>query len=170
MTSGSLELAARVVALLTEKSLTLATAESCTGGMLSETITAVAGASAVFECGIAAYSATIKHEVLGVAADTIRQYGTIAPQTAAEMAVGVRRIGHAALGVGITGAAGPTASEGHPAGTVFVALADKEHVWHACIQVDGEALGRDKVRQLAVTQALELVRQYLEDPAALPKI
>ena len=78
------------------------------------------------------------------------------------MAAGVRRVGHATLGIGITGAAGPSASEGHPAGTVFVAMADEKRVWGKSIRVDGAALGRDKVRRLAVLQALDLARRYLE--------
>lgn len=152
----------RVVQLLAARGFTLATAESCTGGMLSGLLTTVPGASSVFECGVTAYSAAIKHELIGVSADTILQYGTIAPQTAAEMAAGVRRVGHATLGIGITGSAGPAASEGHPPGTVFVALADDKRVWGKRIQVDGQALGRDKVRRLAVLQALDLARRYLE--------
>lgn len=155
-------LQARVVQLLAAKGFTLATAESCTGGMLSGLLTAVPGASSVFECGVTAYSAAIKHELIGVSADTIRQHGTIAAQTAAEMAAGVRRVGHATLGIGITGSAGPAASEGHPPGTVFVALADDKRVWGKLIQVDGQTLGRDKVRRLAVLQALDLARRYLE--------
>ncbi len=152
----------RVVQLLAAGGLTLATAESCTGGMLSGLLTAVPGASTVFECGVTAYSAAIKHELIGVSADTIRQHGTIAAQTAAEMAAGVRRVGHATLGIGITGSAGPAASEGHPPGTVFVALADSKRAWGKLIQVDGDTLGRDKVRRLAVLQALDLARRYLE--------
>lgn len=155
-------LQARVVQLLAARGFTLATAESCTGGMLSGLLTAVPGASSVFECGVTAYSAAIKHELIGVSADTIHQYGTIAPQTAAEMAAGVRRVGHATLGIGITGSAGPAASEGHPPGTVYVALADDKRVWGKLIQVDGRTLGRDKVRRLAVLQALDLARRYLE--------
>lgn len=156
------DLATRVVQLLTEKEQTLATAESCTGGLLSAMVTAVPGASAVFECGVAAYSAAIKQRVVGVSAETLRKHSTISAQTAAEMAIGVRQLGNARLGIGITGAAGPSASEGYPAGTVFVAMADDRRVWHKQLNLDGEALGRDKVRRAATLQALDLVRRYLE--------
>lgn len=156
------DLATRVVQLLTEKEQTLATAESCTGGLLSAMLTAVPGASAVFECGVAAYSAAIKQRVVGVSAETLREHSTISAQTAAEMAIGVRQLGKSQLGIGITGAAGPSASEGYPAGTVFVAMADNRRVWHKLLRLDGEALGRDKVRRAAALQALDLVRRYLE--------
>ena len=154
--------AARVVALLTAKGFTVATAESCTGGLLSASLTAVSGASAVFECGVAAYSAAIKEKVVGVSPETIRKHGTVAAETAAEMADGVRRLAGATLGVGITGSAGPTPAEGHPAGTVFIAVADESRVWEQKLEVDGATLGRDRVRKLAALTALQMILQHLE--------
>ena len=156
------EAAARVVALLTAKGFTVATAESCTGGLLSASLTAVSGASAVFECGVAAYSAAIKEKVVGVSPETIRKHGTVAAETAAEMADGVRRLAGATLGVGITGSAGPTPAEGHPAGTVFIAVADESRVWEQKLEVDGATLGRDRVRKLAALTALQMILQHLE--------
>ncbi|MBQ1211098.1 MAG: nicotinamide-nucleotide amidohydrolase family protein [Clostridia bacterium] len=156
------EAAARVVALLTAKGFTVATAESCTGGLLSASLTAVSGASAVFECGVAAYSAAIKEKVVGVSPETIRKHGTVAAETAAEMADGVRRLAGATLGVGITGSAGPTPAEGHPAGTVFIAVADESRVWEQKLEVDGATLGRDRVRELAALTALQMILQHLE--------
>ena len=156
------EAATRVVALLTAKGFTVATAESCTGGLLSASLTAVSGASAVFECGVAAYSAAIKEKVVGVSPETIRKHGTVAAETAAEMADGVRRLAGATLGVGITGSAGPTPAEGHPAGTVFIAVADESRVWEQKLEVDGATLGRDRVRELAVLTALQMILQHLE--------
>ena len=156
------EAAARVVALLTTKGFTVATAESCTGGLLSASLTAVSGASAVFECGVAAYSAAIKEKVVGVSPETIRKHGTVAAETAAEMADGVRRLAGATLGVGITGSAGPTPAEGHPAGTVFIAVADESRVWEQKLEVDGATLGRDRVRELAALTALQMILQHLE--------
>ena len=156
------EAAARVVALLTAKGFTVATAESCTGGLLSASLTAVSGASAVFECGVAAYSAAIKEKVVGVSPETIRKHGTVAAETAAEMADGVRRLAGATLGVGIIGSAGPTPAEGHPAGTVFIAVADESRVWEQKLEVDGATLGRDRVRELAALTALQMILQHLE--------
>ena len=156
------EAAARVVALLTAKGFTVATAESCTGGLLSASLTAVSGASAVFECGVAAYSAAIKEKVVGVSPETIRKHGTVAAETAAEMADGVRRLAGATLGVGIIGSAGPTPAEGHPAGTVFIAVADESRVWEQKLEVDGATLGRDRVRELAALTAVQMILQHLE--------
>lgn len=163
--AGSLQKA--VVALLQEKGLKIATAESCTAGLLSTRITEVPGASAVFECGIAAYSKEIKHNVLGVAEAVLEEHGAVSPETACAMALGARRVGGAKLGVGITGVAGPEPSEDKPVGTVFVALADEKRVWVKQI-VAGPGTGdRESIRQLAASNALDLVRRYLE---ALPTV
>ncbi|MBR3289155.1 MAG: nicotinamide-nucleotide amidohydrolase family protein [Clostridia bacterium] len=161
--AGSLQ--QRVVSLLREKHLKIATAESCTAGILSGRLTEIAGASEVFECGIAAYSNQIKHSVLGVPSDQLELYGAVSPEVASAMAVGVRRISGADFGVGITGVAGPAESEGKPCGTVYIALADDKRVWVKKLEeFDSD---RDKVRALATTHALDLARRYLE---ALPAI
>ncbi len=163
--AGSLQKA--VVALLKEKGLKIATAESCTAGLLSTRITEVPGASAVFECGIAAYSKEIKHNVLGVSEAVLEEHGAVSPETACAMAMGARRVGGAKLGVGITGVAGPEPSEDKPVGTVYVALADEKRVWVKQI-VAGQGTGdRESIRQIAASNALDLVRRYLE---ALPTV
>lgn len=163
--AGSLPKA--VVELLKTKQMKIATAESCTAGLLSGSLTEVPGASSVFECGVAAYSCDIKQQLLGVPADTLEQYGAVSPQTARAMAVGVRRVSHADLGVGITGVAGPEPSEGKPVGTVYIALADKKRVWVKKIVAGHTAEERDYVRHMAVMNALDLIRRYLE---ALPTV
>lgn len=112
--SGSLQKA--VVTLLKEKGKKIATAESCTAGMLSGRLTEVSGVSSVFECGIAAYSKEIKHQVLGVPEELLEKYGAVSAEVASAMAVGARRVGQADLGIGITGVAGPETSEGKPGG------------------------------------------------------
>ena len=125
--SGSLQKA--VVTLLKEKGKKIATAESCTAGMLSGRLTEVSGVSSVFECGIAAYSKEIKHNVLGVPESLLEEHGAVSPEVACAMAMGVRRVSGAKLGVGITGVAGPEPSEDKPVGTVYIALADEKRVW-----------------------------------------
>lgn len=162
---GSLQKA--VVALLLDKQLKIATAESCTAGLLSGRLTEVAGVSAVFECGIAAYSKEIKRNILGVPEDILEKYGAVSPETARAMAVGARRVGNANLGVGITGVAGPDPSEGKPVGTVYVALADEKRVWVKKIDTKEGTIDREYVRYLATSYALDLVRRYLE---ALPTV
>ncbi len=163
--SGSLQKA--VVDLLRAKGKKIATAESCTAGMLSGRLTEVAGASAVFECGIAAYSAEIKHQVLGVSAELLQKYGAVSPEVASAMAVGARRVGQADLGVGITGVAGPDTSEGKPVGTVYIALADEKRTWVKKIVAGHSSQDREYVRYIATSHALDLVRRYLE---ALPGV
>ncbi len=138
--AGSLQQA--VIALLRERGLKIATAESCTAGLLSERLTKVAGASAVFECGVAAYSREIKQQVLGVSGELLDEQGTVCSDVAGAMAIGVRQVGSAALGIGITGVAGPDTSEGKPVGTVYIALADESasgsrKFWPATARVTG---------------------------------
>ncbi len=155
-----------VVQTLKDKGLKIATAESCTAGLLSGQITQVPGASSVFECGVAAYSCDIKHHLLGVPQEMLEEYGAVSPQVAAAMATGVRRVSHATLGVGITGEAGPTPSADQPVGTVYIALADEKRVWTKKITA-GEDRDREHIRHLAVMNALDLTRRYLE---AMPTV
>ena len=98
----------QLVTALKEKNLTVATAESLTGGMVSEIITSVSGASSVIECGVCSYSNRIKHEVLGVSEQTLGNYTEYSIQTAEEMAYGVRKLSGASIGISTTGIAGPS--------------------------------------------------------------
>ncbi|MCI8554585.1 MAG: CinA family nicotinamide mononucleotide deamidase-related protein, partial [Clostridiales bacterium] len=163
--AGSLQKA--TVALLREKELKIATAESCTAGLLSGRITEIPGASQVFECGIAAYSNEIKRDVLSVPEEMLETFGAVSAETACAMALGARRVGHAALGVGITGVAGPDASEGKPVGTVYIALADDKRTWVKKITAGHGPDDRETVRYIATSHALDLVRRYLE---AMPAV
>ncbi|HJI62495.1 MAG TPA: CinA family protein [Ruminococcus bromii] len=97
-----------VVAKLREKGVKLATAESCTGGLLSERITAVSGASDVFDFGVCTYANEMKHKVLGVSNETLSVLGAVSAETAMQMAEGARNVSGADLAVSTTGIAGPT--------------------------------------------------------------
>ncbi len=152
--------AAQVLALLREKNLQLATAESCTAGLLSAAVTAVPGASAVFTCGVAAYSNDIKRTVLGVPAATLDTVGAVSVETAVAMADGVRRLADTAIGVSVTGVAGPDTEEGKPVGTVFLALANASRVWVREMQPAPDCTTREAVREKAVAIALEMIGQY----------
>lgn len=152
--------AAQVLALLREKNLQLATAESCTAGLLSAAVTAVPGASAVFTCGVAAYSNDIKRTVLGVPAATLDTVGAVSAETAVAMADGVRRLADTAIGVSVTGVAGPDTEEGKPVGTVFLALANASRVWVREMQPSPDCTTREAVREKAVAIALEMIGQY----------
>lgn len=156
-----------VVNLLKEKELKIATAESCTAGLLSGRITEVPGASEVFECGVAAYSCDIKHHLLGVPQELLDEHGAVSAEVAQAMAIGVRRVSHASLGVGITGVAGPEPSENKPVGTVYMALADDKRVWVKKIVAGHGGEERDYIRHIAVLNALDLTRRYLE---AMPTV
>ncbi len=155
--------AQKVVDILCAKTLTISTAESCTAGLLSAAITEIAGASAVFGCGIAAYSPTIKQQLLEVPAAILEAHGTVSSETAAAMADGVRRKSGADIGVAITGVAGPAPSEGKPVGTVHIALADKQRVWLTRLPEQEGVQTRDNIRNAAVLAALTLVLQYAEN-------
>lgn len=147
-----------VVQLLAERGQTVATAESCTGGLVSERLTAVSGASAVFSCGVAAYAADIKHRVLGVPAEIIEETGTVSADTAAYMARGVRELAAADFGVSITGAAGPSPCEGKPVGTVFVAVSGACGTFVRRLNLTHRP-DRDYIRTVAASHALDMVRK-----------
>ncbi len=136
----------------------MATAESCTGGLLSQRITSVPGASAVFSFGACTYANEAKRRVLGVSAETLDACGAVSPETAAEMARGVRAAAGADFGVGITGIAGPDGGTPEkPVGLVYVAAssADTTYVQRLCIT----GRTREVVRISASQRALEMVRR-----------
>lgn len=114
--------------LLIRRGLTLATAESCTGGVIASRFTAMTGASAYFRCGVVAYSNDAKHDVLGVDAETIARCGAVSEEVARQMAEGARRIGGADYAVATTGIAGPAGGSARkPVGTVWIAVATPRH-------------------------------------------
>ncbi len=111
---------------LTERGWTLAVAESCTGGLVTDRLTDIPGSSAFLERSVITYSNASKAELLGIPADMLETYGAVSEQTARSMAEGVRRLARTDLGLAITGIAGPAGgSEQKPVGTVYIALADK---------------------------------------------
>ena len=150
-----------VVNLLKEKKLKIATAESCTAGMLSSMITEVSGSSEIFEFGISAYANRVKVNALGVPEDIIAKYGAVSEHTAAYMAVGVRKLSGADIGIGITGVAGPGASESKPVGLVYIALADRHNIWVRKTTLGHGNSEREKVRRNSARTALDLVRRYI---------
>ena len=152
-------LAARAVALLRDKELTVATAESCTGGMIAAAITDVAGASRVFGTGVVSYSCDCKRKLLGVSSATLDAEGAVSAATAAQMAQGVRRTADATIGVSVTGEAGPIAAENHPVGTVFIGLSDAQGTVTEEHHFEGD---RTAVRRQAAVAVLSLLVRRLE--------
>lgn len=151
---GNLETA--VVRKLKEKNLTVATAESCTGGLVSKQITNVDGASDVFGCGICAYANEIKMKVLGVEAGTLEKYGAVSPETALEMAAGVRRVSGADIGISVTGIAGPGGgSKDKPVGLVYIGINSKNLTETVKLTLGrGYQNERDYIRNNAALHAL----------------
>lgn len=108
---------------LLKRNLKIAAAESCTGGLVSERITQIPGASKIFDCGVCAYANEIKHRVLGVREETLAKYGAVSQQTAAEMASGVRKLANADIGISTTGIAGPGGgTQEKPVGLVYIGI------------------------------------------------
>lgn len=139
--------------LLSEKQLTLATAESCTGGKIAQLISAVPGASACFKGGIVAYSNQIKIEVLKVNSDTIRQFSVVSHEVAKEMALNCRSIFNTDYAIATTGNAGPTKGNSEAEiGTVFIAIATPNEVF---VEEFNFGQPREKVIDRAVNKALE---------------
>lgn len=128
----------KVVAKLKAKGIKLSTAESCTGGLISERITAVSGSSEVFDCGICSYSNDIKHKVLGVSEETLSILGAVSAETAMQMAEGVRKLADADLAVSTTGIAGPTGGTPEkPVGLVFCGICTKDKSYAIKLMLGG---------------------------------
>ena len=148
-----------VGSMLHNAGMTMAVAESCTGGELASLITDIPGASEYFERGIVSYSNESKINLLGVSTETLRANGAVSRETAMAMAEGVRRIAGTTLGVALTGIAGPGgASPEKPVGTVHIALATPEGT-----QAEHFIFARDRIwfKKMASTAALDMVRRYL---------
>ena len=140
--------------------LKIATAESCTGGMVAAALTDVAGASDVFERGFVTYSNAAKVGLLGVSAATLASHGAVSEPVAREMAEGALSRSEADLAVSITGIAGPGGSEFKPEGRVCFGLARTGRKTRVAT-VEFGALGRAKVRKAATNHALALLAQAL---------
>ena len=151
----------QVVVFLKQNNLKIATAESCTGGMVSAYITAVSGASSVLELGVTSYSNRIKNEILKVENQTLKDYGAISQDTAKQMAQNVKNIANADIGVSVTGAAGPDSSEGHNAGFVIIALCYKDKTIVKQLNINPK--NRNYVREQAVLQLFELIINFFKE-------
>lgn len=144
---------------LTAKRLSLAVAESCTGGLLSERLTSASGASRFFKGGLTAYSNEVKHKKLGVSAELIRKYGAVSKEVAKDMARRVREHFKTSIGISITGIAGPTGGTvKKPVGLVYIGISDSKRTVASEFHFTGE---RSKVRLQAAQKAMFLLYQWL---------
>lgn len=153
---GKEELPELVVARLAARGERVAAAESCTGGLLSELVTRVSGASAVFDLGVVAYANAMKERVLGVPAEALTAHGAVSEPVARALAEGARRAGETTWGLGITGIAGPTGGTPEkPVGTVHVALAGPAGTQAVARLYRGD---RERIRRQAAYEALNMLR------------
>ena len=144
-----------IVKICAENHLKIATAESCTGGMISAAITSVSGSSAVIELGICSYSNRIKADVLGVSEKTLLEFSEYSLKCAEEMAVGAKTASGADFAVSTTGVAGPSGgSREHPVGEVFIAVDTPRGCFPQRFLFSGN---RESVRAQACKKALELL-------------
>jgi nicotinamide-nucleotide amidase len=151
--------AAAVIAALQRRQLTLATAESLTGGMIGSLLTEVPGASTVYRGGVIAYATSLKASLAGVQAATLAAFGPVASQTAAEMALGTASACGADWGLAVTGVAGPDPQDGHPVGQVFVAVTGPARTPTV---VELSLVGtRDEIRRQTAERALAALREAL---------
>lgn len=142
-----------------EEGLTLAVAESLTGGQVASTLVSVPGASAVLVGAVVAYATRIKAEVLGVDAAHLARTGPVDGEVARQMASGVAALMGADLGLATTGVAGPGPADGHPAGTVHIAVASPWGVIERELHVEGD---RESVRLRTTTAVLALASAVIE--------
>jgi nicotinamide-nucleotide amidase len=162
------EAASRLIVELTRLGMTIAVAESLTGGLVLAELIGVPGASAVVRGGVVAYATELKSTLLGVDAELLAERSPIDPEVARQMAEGVRvRLGHdgaaADIGLATTGVAGPEPQDGHPVGEVWLGLSIGGRV-----EARGLALGGDRasIRTATVSESLMFVTERLLDAAA----
>ena len=150
------ELAEKVITALRGK--TLATAESCTGGMIGSALTSVAGSSAVYKGGVISYVNEIKQKLLNVPADLLENRGAVSKEVAEAMAVGVKTALNADIAVSVTGLAGPGGDDfGNPVGTVFIGYCDEK----TCMSLEYHFVGdRNAVREQAAKAAFGLILEH----------
>ena len=161
------DLQTALVNYLLEHNITVATAESCTGGLISKSITDIAGCSAVYPGGVCSYSNEMKMKWLDVKKETLDAYGAVSEQTALEMAQGIRKATGADFGLSTTGIAGPGGgSDEKPVGLVYMAVAGEnyERVEKVIIRY-GERTSREMIRQRSAKHALHLLLQAVKTKA-----
>lgn len=147
----------RVLQLLGEQKKTIATAESCTGGMIAQRITAIPGASAFYKGGLNVYTEEAKTKLLSIKPKFIGEHGVVSAAVASKMAKKARKLLDADLGVGVTGWAGP---DGDDVGLVYVALAAKGECYVRRLQL-GRHSDRERIRTVAAHNAFDMARRYL---------
>ena len=152
----------QTVELLKSKKLKLATAESCTGGLVSKRITDVSGSSEVFEGGVVCYSNRFKENVLGVSPETLKKYGAVSRETAREMVNGVLSLTKADIAVAVTGIAGPSSDDTNkPVGLVYIAVSDGKSTIVKKLLNNFTGDVREQNRSISADTALEMIMEAI---------
>ncbi|MGN1132872.1 MAG: CinA family protein, partial [Oscillospiraceae bacterium] len=158
--------AKEVVSYLLSKGITLSTAESCTGGMVSQAITSVSGASRIYMGGVCSYNEQIKVRVLGVDKATLERHTVYSPEVASEMSLGVMKLMETEAAIGITGIAGPDGGTAEkPVGTVYVSVryGQKENVRNLMLYKEYKKPDRNTIRLITSVKALEMLKTLVEN-------
>jgi len=157
----SSDLIESVADLLTSKKLSIATAESCTGGLLGHVLTSISGSSNYYDRGIISYTNQAKQDLLNVPVDLLQKYGAVSEPVAEKMAEGVRRNASSDIGVSTTGIAGPTGgTKEKPVGLVYIGLSTKRKTVVKRFVFDGERLEN---KDSTCVEALHLIQEEVED-------
>lgn len=144
--------------LLTEKNLTIACAESCTGGLLTSRLTDIAGSSAYVKGAVVSYTNEIKNSVLHVKEETLNNFGAVSKQTAEEMAANVRQVLNSDIGVSVTGFAGPGGgTDENPVGTVYICVSGANGNKVQKFKFNGT---RTEIKEKAVNAALIMIQEF----------
>lgn len=159
-----------VVQELSRQGKTLATAESCTGGLLAKRITDIPGSSQVFHMGCVTYANQAKEALLYVPHEILEAYGAVSEETARAMAEGIVRRSGSDLGLGVTGIAGPDGgTDEKPVGLIYIALSDGKNTWVTKRSPIGRTKSRQWHRHCAASQALDMARRYLAGLPVIPQ-
>ena len=153
----------KITIILKEKDLKIATAESCTGGLISNFFTNISGSSEYFDRGIVSYSNNAKIELLGVSEDNLNKYGAVSEQVAKEMAEGVRKKSNVDIGIATTGIAGPTGgTKEKPVGLVYIGISIKDNTYVKKFQFSGSRLeNKESTKNASLKMLFDLLnRKY----------
>jgi len=160
ITNEDLDLCTKLISLMTKKNITVATAESCTGGLLATLLTEVSGSSQVYKGGVCCYANEIKEKILKVPADIITYSGAVSEEVASLMAEGIRHLFSVDFGLSVTGIAGPEGgSVQKPVGTVWCAINHKELTKVFCLHLKGQ---RHDIRKSAALNVLHELFKVLQ--------
>ena len=153
-----------LIKTLLDKKATVATAESCTGGMVAARLTSVSGASGAFKYGAVTYCNEAKNVLLGVSTETLDEHGAISAETAKEMAEGIRKVMNADIGVSVTGNAGPGAAEEKPVGLVYIGVSSENYSAVLKNHFEGDRVSvREQAADSALLLALSAAEKIMED-------